>query len=99
MCYKNINIKFSAQFKVLGAIKQTCLNWIHYLLTITCMEFLLIYMCNHCLSPLKLWVLIQLRRGVLDTTVCDKVCQWFAAGQWFSPGTPVPSPIKLTATI
>ena len=38
-------------------------------------------------SPLKLWVLILLRRGVLDTTLCDKVCQWFAAGQWFSPGS------------
>jgi hypothetical protein len=28
-------------------------------------------------------------RGVLDTILCDKVCQWLAAGQWFSPGTPV----------
>ena len=26
-------------------------------------------------------------RGVLDTTVCDKVCQWLAAGRWFSPCT------------
>jgi hypothetical protein len=32
-------------------------------------------------------------RGVLDTTLCDKVYQWLAAGQWFSP------PIKLTAMI
>ena len=22
---------------------------------------------------------------------CDKVCQWLATGQWFSPGTPVSS--------
>ena len=29
--------------------------------------------------------------GVLDTTLCDKVCQRLAAGQWFSPGTPVSS--------
>jgi hypothetical protein len=29
--------------------------------------------------------------GLLDTTLCDKVCQWLAAGQWFSPRTPVPS--------
>ena len=28
-------------------------------------------------------------RGVLDTTLCDTVCQWFAAGRWFSPGIPV----------
>jgi hypothetical protein len=27
-------------------------------------------------------------RDVLDTTVCDKVCQWLAATRWFSVGTP-----------
>ena len=37
------------------------------------------------------WVRIPLRRGVLDTTLCDKVCQWPPAGQWFSPGTTVSS--------
>jgi hypothetical protein len=30
-------------------------------------------------------------RGVLDTTLCDEVCQWLAAGRWFSPGPPVSS--------
>jgi hypothetical protein len=29
-----------------------------------------------------------------DTTLYDKVCQWLAAGRWFSPGTPVSSPTK-----
>ena len=24
-------------------------------------------------------------RGLLDITLCDKVCQWLAAGRWFSP--------------
>jgi len=38
-------------------------------------------------------------RGVLDTTLCDKVCQWLVTGRWFSRGTPFPPPIKLTATI
>jgi hypothetical protein len=33
------------------------------------------YLSNKCLSPLALWVRILLRRGVLDTTLCDKVCQ------------------------
>jgi len=28
-------------------------------------------------------------RGVLDTTLCDKVWQWLATGLWFSPGSPV----------
>ena len=46
---------------------------------------------NQCLSPLTLWVRIRLRWGVLDTTLCDKVCQWLAAGQWFSLDIPVSS--------
>jgi hypothetical protein len=32
------------------------------------------YLCNQCLSPLMLWVRISIRRGVLDTALCDKVC-------------------------
>jgi hypothetical protein len=52
------------------------------------------YNCLY-LSPLMLWVRIPLR--VRCTTLCDKVCQWLAAGRWFSPGTPqFPPPIKLT---
>jgi hypothetical protein len=43
------------------------------------------YLCNQCLSPLTLWFRIPLRRGLLDITYCDKVCQWLAAGRWFSP--------------
>jgi hypothetical protein len=27
-------------------------------------------------------------RGVLDTTLCDQVCQGLAASRWFSTGTP-----------
>ena len=27
--------------------------------------------------------------GELNITLCDKVCQWFVTGRWFSPGTPV----------
>ena len=57
------------------------------------------YLCNQCLSPLTLWVWTSLRWGVLDTTLCDKVCQWFAAGQWFLWVLQFPPPIKLTATI
>ena len=44
------------------------------------------YLCNQCLSPLT-WVRIPLRQGVLDTTLCDKVCQWLATSRWFSSGT------------
>jgi hypothetical protein len=55
------------------------------------------YLCNQCLSPLTLWVRTPIRRGVLDSTLCDKVCQWLATGWWFSPSTPVSSTNKLTA--
>jgi hypothetical protein len=27
-------------------------------------------------------------RGILDTTICDQVCQQLATGQWFSLDTP-----------
>ena len=52
------------------------------------------YLCNQCLSPLTLWVRIPFRRGTLDTTLCDKVCQRHTAGWWFSPGNPVSSTNK-----
>ena len=45
------------------------------------------YLCNQCLLPLKL-------QGLLDPTLCDKVCQWLATGQWFSQGSPVSSTNK-----
>jgi len=44
------------------------------------------YLCNQCLSLLTLWVRTSLRRGILDTMFCDKVCQGLVAGRWFSPG-------------
>jgi hypothetical protein len=35
-----------------------------------------------CHTLLRSW------RGVLDTTLCDQVCQRLAAGWWFSPVSP-----------
>jgi hypothetical protein len=52
------------------------------------------YLCNQCLSPLKVWVEPRSWQGELDTTLCDKVCQWFVTGGWFSLGTPVSSTDK-----
>jgi hypothetical protein len=55
--------------------------------------------CNQCLSQLTLWVRTPLRRGALDTTLCNKVFSnlrqvgGFLRVLWFPP------PIKLTATI
>ena len=52
------------------------------------------YLCNQCLSPVKLWVRIPLMSGALHATLYDQVCQWLVAGRWFSPGTPVSSTNK-----
>jgi len=57
-------------------------SWIYY------------YLCNKCLSPLKLWVWILLRQGVFNVTLCDKVCQWPETGLWFSQSTAVTSTNK-----
>ena len=52
------------------------------------------YLCNQCISPLTLCVRIPLGLGLLDTTLYDQVCQWLAAGRWFSPVTLVSSTNK-----
>ena len=52
------------------------------------------YLCNQYLPALTLRVRILLRRCVLDTTLCDKVCQWLAASRWFYLGIPVSSTNK-----
>jgi hypothetical protein len=57
-------------------------------------SFIYNYLCNQCLSTLTLWIWIPLRRGVLNTILCDKVCQWLASGWWFSLGILVSSTNK-----
>ena len=52
------------------------------------------YLCSQCLSSLTLWVWIPLRHSVLNTTLCDKVCQWLVTDQWFSQGALVSSTKK-----
>ena len=34
------------------------------------------------------------QEGVLDTTLCDKICQWLVTGRMLSPGTSVSSTNK-----
>ena len=52
-----------------------------------CGRWIYNYLCNRCLSLLMLWV--RLPRGSRSTTLCNKVCQWSAAGRWFSLSPPV----------
>ena len=77
--------------------KQQSLNQSFVIKTLICLAFrdrrgrdrtvVGFIICNQWLSPLTLWV-------VLDTTLCDKVCQWLATGRWFSLCTPVSSTNK-----
>jgi hypothetical protein len=53
-----------------------------------------LYSCLFLNDGVELWVRIPLRRAVLDTTLCDKVCQWLTASRWISLGTPVSSTKK-----
>jgi len=39
-------------------------------------------------------VRIPIMEMILDTALCDKVCQWLASGWWFSPSIHVSSTIK-----
>jgi hypothetical protein len=49
---------------------------------------------HHCLKYVNTIQQFNRWRGVLDTTLCDQVCQWLATGRWVSPGTPVSSTNK-----
>jgi len=50
------------------------------------------YLCNQCISPLKLllWIPLMARCTLYNFVI---VCQWLAAGRWISPGTDVSSTI------
>ena len=49
---------------------------------------------NPAAASLPTFTYMPLRLGVLDIALCNKVCQWLAAGSWFSSGTPVSSSNK-----
>jgi hypothetical protein len=46
---------------------------------------------NHAAAPLPPFTYMPLRRGVLGTTLCEKICRWLAEGSWFSSSIPVSS--------
>jgi hypothetical protein len=54
------------------------------------------FVCENKWNKIYFPVVFEIRswQGVLETTLCDKVCQWLAKGQWFSTGTQVSSTNK-----
>jgi hypothetical protein len=59
-----------------------------YTLSHTCDSAISAYHYYSCEFEPRSW------RDVLDTTLCNKVCQWLVTGRWFSPGIPVSSTNK-----
>jgi hypothetical protein len=72
---KYSNITWSSVTICTKYLKGLSLSWLYG-------SWIYNYLCNQCLSPLTFWVRIPFRRGVLNTTLCDKVCQWLAACRW-----------------
>jgi hypothetical protein len=54
-------------------------------------QTLLIDILGYCACQIYQYQRVQ---GVLDTTLCDKVCQWLVAGRWFSLSNPISSTNK-----
>jgi hypothetical protein len=77
-------------------VKLRCEEQIHFRGFETCCRGPSWSYGNQCLSPLMLWVRTPLRRGVLDRTLCDKVCRWRVDGfHWILR---FPPPIKICSS-
>jgi hypothetical protein len=59
-----------------------CLRFTREVVRVVVVHFITFYVWFFSLQSCYYWLL---------SSVCDKVCQWFTAGWWFSPGTPVSS--------
>ena len=94
-CRSTSRLQKTSKCKLFNSILLIFLksNRVFIMVVIVC-SWIYNYLCNQCLSPLKLWVQPHSWRCVLDTALCDKVCWWLATGRWFSPGTPVASTNK-----
>ena len=83
-CLKNI-LQAICKMQVTLVTLQSCSIFWHFLLLSWPLwswsygSWIYNYVWNRCLSPLKLWFRIPPSRGVLNTTLSNKVCQWLAA--------------------
>ena len=91
----------NAVFEALNMVAQNPGRWLlfcraafHFTRMIIFLHSLIHVDIFTCISPLTLWDWIPLRRGVLNTILCDKACQWLAAALLFSLGNAVSSTNK-----
>ena len=97
-----LHIFFLKYFVFLFFFLQLIRNFRSFLIFImnTYILFRVIYECTMKLEKMTnkndFWKKVKISKlGVLDTTLCDKVCQWLATGWWFSLDTPVSSTNKM----
>ena len=75
-------------------IPETHPKFIHICFSISSKGAVMVVIVWNSAYALKLWVQIPSWRGVLHSTLRDKVCQWLVTDWWFSLGTPVSSTNK-----
>jgi len=87
--FQILSFAFMSKTKYKQLVHTTCVyNFKGSSLSCSYGSWICNYPCNQCLSPL-MWDRISI--SARCTTLCDKVCQWLAAGRWFYPGPPVSS--------
>ena len=84
------------KFNLYLSVKLDSLTITSFSFLTNLLKILAILQNRVCCIPTYVRVAFKSRswRGVLNTTLCDKVCQWLAKGWWFSLGPPVSSPNK-----
>jgi hypothetical protein len=97
-CYRWIDIIWSIYQTVVS--KTTLYGFIQYMLSLCIWKCILINQRN-----LKIYIFryvsvfeIRVHSSFWCTTLYDKVCQWLAAGQWFSPVSPTNKNDRQTIT-
>ena len=85
-----INIMYFPHYNGHVVKKYITLMWSNIPFLAWPFKLSIIYLVFDCLKLYR----HSFRRESFDTSLCDKVCQWLAAGRWFSLGTPVSSTNK-----
>ena len=83
--YQSLTMQMQARFRYFrellfytATLEESSWSWSHG-------SWIYYYLCNQCLSQLSCEFEHRSWWGVLNTTLCDQVCQWLATGHWFSP--------------
>jgi hypothetical protein len=94
ICLYNLGLEVDYHYLVeLHTLLSCCFKWkqsyiesLRYLLGLSRLygSWIYYYLCNQTVPITTKVVNSNLAHGVLDATLCDKVCQWLVTGRWFS---------------